>query len=496
MSSTGIASRPTVIRTLTAATMAGLDYAAAAEMSDRELAKALFPQGESAKPTYTQPDYEWVHRELAKPHVTQELLWGEYCEKCRNAGTTPYQLTQFKKYYREWAAQTKATMHLNRKPGELMEVDWAGQTATVVDDETGEPVDAYVFVAVLPYSGFGYVEAFWNRDQSAWITAHVNAYEYFGGVTRILVPDNLKTGVTKHTKIELVLNRSYQEMAEHYGTAIIPTRVRTPKDKATVEGMVGIISTYILAAIRNQKFFALAELNAEIRDRLHKFNHKPFQRKDGSRANLFAEERQFLLPLPVTPFELSEWKKATVQFNYHVLADSHYYSVPYEYIKREVDVRLTRKVIEVFYGGSRVCSHVRLYGKRELYSTSNEHMPPSHQEYARWSGERFRSWAAKIGTNTAAVVESILTGYKIEQQGYRTAMSLLNLSKQFSEKRLEAACARALDYTPRPSFKTIQTMLKSGSDKTDDEPQAPPEASRFSFTRGSEYYKGGCGDAE
>jgi transposase len=491
-----LVSRTTVIRALTAATAVGLDYATVVELSDRELAKALFPRDENSKPTYATPDYEWVHQELAKPHVTQELLWGEYCEKCRDAGTIPYQLTQFKKYYREWAAQTKATMHLNRKPGELMEVDWAGQTTTVIDDETGEPIDAYVFVAALPYSGFGYIEAFWNREQPSWIAAHVNAYEYFGGVTRILVPDNLKTGVTKHTKKELVLNRSYQEMAEHYGTAIIPTRVRTPKDKATVEGTVGIISTYILAAIRNQKFFSLAELNTEIRERLHKFNHKPFQRKDGSRASLFAEERQFLLPLPVTPFELSEWKKATVQFNYHVLADSHYYSVPYEYIKREVDVRLTRNVIEVFYGGSRICSHVRLYGKRELYSTADEHMPPNHQEYAQWSGARFRSWAAKIGSNTAAIIETILTGCKVEQQGYRTCMALLNLSKQFSEERLEAVCARALDYTPRPSFKTIQTMLKSGRDKAENEPQTTSEVSKFSFTRGSEYYKGGRGDAE
>jgi transposase len=185
-----------------------------------------------------------------------------------------------------------------------------------------------------------------------------------------------------------------------------------------------------------------------------------------------------------------------VQFNYHILADGHYYSVPYEYIKREVDVRLTRKVVEVFYGGIRICSHVRSYGKRELYSTVDEHMPSNHREYAQWSGERFRSWAAKIGANTAAVIETILTGYKVEQQGYRTCMSLLNLSKQYSEARLEAACARALDYTPRPSFKAIQTMLKSGRDKTADEPQTTPEVSKFSFTRGSEYYKGGRVDAE
>ena len=186
--------------------------------------------------------------------------------KCRHQGELPYQETQFRKYYHEWATQTKATMHINRKPGELMEVDWAGTTAKITDNITGKELEAYVFVAVLPYSGYGYVEAFWDMTQSSWIAGHVSAYEYFGGVTRIIVPDNLKTGVIKNTKSEIVLNRTYQEMAEHYGTAIIPTRIRKPKDKATVEGTVGIVSTFILAAIRNDKFFSLSELNGVIRE--------------------------------------------------------------------------------------------------------------------------------------------------------------------------------------------------------------------------------------
>jgi transposase len=488
------ASRTTVRRILAQAEMLELSYEAASALSDRELLKALFPDGGNV-PAFTMPDYDWVHRELTRPGVTLQLLWFEYCDKCRDAGETPYQLTQFKKYYREWAAQTKATMHLNRKPGELMEVDWAGQTAAIIDDETGEPIDAFVFVAVLPYSGYGYVEAFLDRAQPSWIAAHVNAYEYFGGVTRILVPDNLKTGVTKHTRRELVLNRSYQEMAEHYGTAILPARVGAPKDKATVEGTVGTISTYILASIRNQKYFTLAELNADIRQRLHKFNHKPFQRKDGSRAIIFAEERQFLMPLPKRAYELAQWKKATVQFNYHIQADEHFYSVPFEYIKREVDVRLTRNVVEVFCDGSRICSHVRLYGKREPYSTQEAHMPPNHQEYIRWNGDRFRTWAAKIGPSTAVVVEAILSGYKVEQQGYRTCMSLLKLSEQFTSERLESACVYALSYTPRPSYKTIQTILKSGRDKVTEEHQ-PAEAYEYGFTRGPGYYGGGSNDAE
>jgi hypothetical protein len=286
----------------------------------------------------------------------------------------------------------------------------------------------------------------------------------------------------------VVLNRSYQEMAEHYGTAIIPARVYTPKDKATVEGTVGIVSTFILAAIRNQKFFTLRELNEVIRERLHVLNHKPFQKKNGSRASLFAEERTSLLPLPKSSFEMSAWKSAKVSFNYHIEVEGRFYSVPFEYIKRQVDVRITRNTVEVFYEGTRICSHVRLYDTKEKYSTQEAHMPPNHQKYVQWNGERFRQWAAKIGSNTVTVVESILTGYKLEQQGYRACMALLKLSDQYSPERLEAACARGLFYTPRPSYKSIQTILKSGQDMPAKEPETPPVPSEFGFTRGADYY--------
>ena len=328
-------------------------------------------------------------------------------------------------------------------------------------------------------------------EQENWICAHVNAYNFFGGVARILVSDNLKTGVTKNTKTELTLNRTYQEMAEHYGTAVIPTRVRKPKDKAVVESVAGIVSTFILAAIRNQRFFTLRELNDAIRESLHLLNHKPFQKKDGSRATLFAEERQFFLPLPVRAFEMSVWKVATIQYNYHVNADYQFYSVPFEYIKRKVDVRLTRSTVEVFLEGIRICSHVRLYGYQGQYSTVEAHMPPNHKQYTQWNSERFRNWAVKIGVNTAAVVEGILTGYKAEQQGYRACMALLKMSGQYSPERLQAACTKALRYTPRPPYKTIQTILKTGQDKIGDENAAPPTPSEFGFTRGADYYRKG-----
>lgn len=480
-------SRPTVIAVLQKAANQGLDWQTAEGLSDRDLTARLFPP-ESDKPGYKMPDYEYVHREMAKSGVTLQLLWFEYCDQCREHGEIPYQLTQFKKYYRDFVVKTKATMHIDRKPGEIMEVDWAGQTAEIVDTDTGAAIDAYVFVSALPYSGYAYVEAFLSQNQEAWIAAHVNAYSFFGGVTRILVPDNLKTGVVKNTRIETVLNKTYQEMAEHYGTAIIPARVKTPKDKATVEGSVGIISTWILAAIRNQRFLSLRELNAVIKERLHTFNHKPFQKKDGSRAVLFAEERAFLLQLPVRAFELATWKIATVQYNYHIGADGQNYSVPYEYIKQKVDVRLTRNVVEVFFEGNRVCSHVRLYGRTGQYSTTEAHMPPNHQQYTQWNGERFRGWAGKIGANTTAVVEAILSCHKVEQQGYRACMALLKLSDQYTPERLEAACAKALGYTPRPSFKSVQAILKSGQDRVSNETATPTEPSEFSFTRGADYY--------
>ena len=274
-------SRTTVITVLKKAGEQGLTQSKAEKLSNRELGDLLFPS-EKGKPTYKVPDYDYIHREMAKSGMTMQLLWFEYCDACTAAGEIPYQLTQFKKYYRDFLAQTKATMHINRRPGETLEVDWAGQTAGLTDTDTGEIIPAYIFVATLPYSGYSYVEAFLDRKQEAWTTAHVNAYQFFGGTTRILVPDNLKTGVSKVTKSETVLNRVYQEMAQHYDTAVIPARVKSPKDKASVEGCVGVISNWILAAIRNQQFLSLYELNLVIRQKLHAFNRKPFQKKDGS----------------------------------------------------------------------------------------------------------------------------------------------------------------------------------------------------------------------
>jgi transposase len=480
-------SRQTVVTALQRAAEQELTYQSISGLSDHDLFKVLYPP-ESSQSNYKMPDYEQVHREMVKSGVTLQLLWMEYCDQCRTANEIPYQLTQFKKYYRDYVVKTKATMHISHKPGEIMEVDWAGQVAEVTDNETGEIITAYIFAAVLPYSGYAYVEAFLNQDQEAWILAHINAYRFFGGVTRILVSDNLKSGVIKNTRDEIVLNKSYQEMAEHYGTAIIPTRVRAPKDKATIEGTIKHVSNFILAAIRNQRFFTLHELNGVIKERLHALNHRQFHKKDGNRASLFSEERASLLPLPTREYEHATWKIATTQYNYHISVDGQYYSVPHEYIKRKVDVRLTRSVVEVFFERNRICSHVRLYGRQGQYSTQEAHMPPNHQQYTQWNGERFRNWAARIGPNTAAVVEIILTNCKVEQQGYRACMALLKLSDNYTPQRLETACDKALFYTARPSYKTVHAILKSGQDKISKTSAAPFEPSVSGFVRGADYY--------
>ena len=482
--------RNTVTRTLARAQENGLTWEKARSMSQQEVSLKLFPV-ETGATTYKMPDYEHVHREMQKSGVTLSLLWVEYCEQCRQNGELPYKSTQFNKYYADFVHKTKATMHLEHKPGETMQVDWAGQTAALVDTDTGELIAAYVFVAVLPYSGYAYVEAFLDMKQEAWIVAHVNAYRFFGGVTRILTPDNLKTGVVKNTRYEVVLNKAYQELAEYYGTAVIPARPRTPKDKAFVEGSVGVVSTWIIAALRNQQFLSLRELNQAISEKLDEFNHKPFQKKEGSRAALFKEERLFLLPLPAVPFELAVWKVATVQYNYHISVEHMNYSVPYEYIKQQVDVRLTRSTVEIFFSGNRISSHPRLHGRPNQYSTVDAHMPPDHQEYLQWNGERFLRWAEQIGAHTAAVVKLLLTANKVEQQGYKSCMVLLKLTDKYSTSRLEAACKKALSFTPSPSLKVIQSILKSGQDQLlEQEPKATTSvASSYSFTRGADYYR-------
>ena len=485
-------SRNTVATVLKRASECNLTWENADGMSDSKLSNILYPPN-TQKPVYRMPDYAYVEKELKRSGVTLNRLWLEYCEQCRSAGEIPYKSTQFNKYFNDYLVKNSATMHINHKPGEIMQVDWAGDKAGVVNTDTGEIMPAYLFVAVLPYSGYAYVESFFSMNQECWTTAHVNAYKYFGGVAKIIQCDNLKTGVIKHGRDEVELNQSYRDLAEHYNTAIMPCRVRSPKDKAMVEGTVGVVSTFILAALRNRQFLSLSELNNAVWERLYDFNHKPFQKRDGCRASAFEEEKPFLSPLPSTSYELATWKIATVGPNYHISVDGMNYSVPYEYIKQKVDVSTTRNTIEVFFDGNRICSHIRLYGRMNQYSTTEDHMPPNHQKYLQWDSKRFIDWASKIGENTVTVVSAILSSYKIEQQGYKSCMGLLKLADKYTPQRLEAACRKALTYTPLPSFKNVKAILISGQDSVESglTEKRPDNSSEHGFTRGDSYYKGG-----
>lgn len=483
-------SRNTVSKVINQAKKFDLRWPMPESMDNEKICKLLFPADE-LNTSYQIPDYDYIHKELAKSGVTLSLLWHEYSEGCRIGNTIPYKYSQFCYLYHNYARKTKATMRIKHKPGEKLEVDWAGQTAVVKDNITGESIKAYVFVATLPYSGYSYVEAFLSMNMESWIQAHINCFTFLNGATRILVPDNLKTGVDHVKKHDSIINKTYNDLAGYYDTAVIPARVRHPKDKASAECSVGIISTWIIAALRNQTFFSIQKLNQAIKKKLIEFNAKPFQKKEGSREIIFKDEEQdMLLALPTQLYEMSNWLKFTVPFNYHISINKMYYSVPYEYIGYYVDVRVTNKIIEVFYKDCRIASHVKLTGKTDQYQTNPEHMPQNHQKYQQWNTESIIKWAEDIGEHTTIVVKSILSACRVEQQGYRACISLMKSADKYSVQRLENACQRALSYTPNPGYKSVLTILKTGSDKLSNisEPIKSNQAEEFEITRGSDYY--------
>lgn len=410
-------------------------------MTDAALEELLFPKSDNVLSTKRKPDFDYIRKELLRNGVTKKLLWTEYMEQCRLNGDEPLMYSQFCYYIQQDEQKRRATMHINRKPGEQIEVDWAGDPAFITDPDTGEATKAYIFVGVLTYSQYAYVEAFTDEKQQSWINAHIHMYQYFGGVARILVPDNCKTAVIRAARRqEPEINEVYQEMAQHYGTAIIPARIRSPKDKPNAEGTVGNISTWITAAIRNEQFFSLSELNKTILSKLKLFNERPFQKKNGSRSELFNnKEKPLLLPLPSKPYEIAEWKQATVQFNYHISVEGMMYSVPYEYLKRKVNVRVTATTIEIFYNHTRIASHLRITGRKGQYSTMIEHMPESHRKYLEWNGDRFRQWAKGIGSNVYQTIDAMLNSRPVEQQAYRGCMSLLKLADKYNAAKLEKA---------------------------------------------------------
>ena len=405
--------------------------------------------------------------------------------------------SQFCKLYSDYVDQHRLTMHLQHKPGDKCMVDWTGTTLSFYDTVTDEPYTCYLFVATLPFSMYCYAEACLTMKQEDWINAHVHMYEYFGGVTRILVSDNLKTGVISNKKNDdPVMNRCYQELADYYKTALLPARVLSPKDKAAVEGEVGKLTSHIIAKLKNRRCFSLTELNAEVRKLLDAYNRRDFQKKDGSRYSVFSnEEILFMQTLPGIPYEFSLWKTATVQLNYHVAFDNQYYSVPYAYVRKKVDIRSTKSLVEVFYQNTRVCSHRRLYGRKGQYDTNPDHMPENHRLYSEWNSERFLHWAGNIGPSTREVIEKIFASYRVEEQAYRGCLSLLKLADKYSTERLENACKVALKHIPIPRYRNIRLIMEAGQDLKESEektetPFSKDPVNRYTHLRGAFYYGG------
>lgn len=319
-------------------------------------------------------------------------------------------------------------------------------------------------MAVLGASNYCYAEATWSQTLPDWIASHTHALAFFGGVPQVVVPDNLKTGITKACFYEPDINPTYLDLANHYGAVVFPTRVRKPKDKAKVEAGVQIVEQWILARLRDHQFFSLQQLNRAIADLLKALNSKPFQKLPGSRKSMFETlERPALNPLPEQPYQYAEWKKASVNIDYHIEVDRHYYSVPHQLIKKNIDVRITSSIIERFYKSQRVASHIRSCHK-DHHTTVKEHMPKSHQKWAAWTPQRFIRWAAKIGPHTASLTEMVLNSRAYPQQGFRSCLGILRLAKTYGDDRLDAACQRAVAIGST-RYKSVASMLKHNLDQ-------------------------------
>jgi transposase len=477
-------SHSTVGEYLRRAQEAGLSWPLPADLGEDKLFELLFPNsaspGSRVIPT---PDWSLIHTELRKQGVTLRLLWVEY----REAQPDGYGYSQFCALYRQWAKRLKPSMRLSHKGGEKVFVDYAGQTVPIVDPNTGEIYAAQIFISVLGASNYTYAEAHESQALPDWIGAHVRMFAFFGGVPEIVVPDNLKAGVKHPCRYEPDLNPTYQDLAQHYGTAVIPTRVRKPKDKAKVEVGVQVVERWILARLRNHTFFNLADLNQAIRELLDELNTRPMEHLGRSRRQLFESlDQPALKPLPERPYEFAIWKKARVNIDYHIEFEKHYYSVSHTLIHKEVYVRATQSTIEIFFNNRRVASHRRTHAPGR-HTTLSEHMPPAHQKYLEWSPDRFTRWAQSIGPNTVQLVQALLDSRPHPQQAYRSCLGLLGLGSRYGEQRLEAACARALRAGIH-SYKGVKNILDAKLDQVEPEEAPTLVPKTHENIRGQTYY--------
>ena len=436
---------------------AGLSWPLPAELDDAELEARLFRGPESASGR-ARPDCARIHQELRRTGVTLLLLWTEY----REIHPDGYGYSQYCEIYRRWAKKLRPSMRQVHRAGEKAFIDFSGKKPRLVDRQTGEETPVELFVAALGASSYTYAEATLTQQLPDWIAAHRRMVEYFGGSSEIWVPDQLKSGVKRPCRYEPEVNRSYQDLAAHYGAVVIPARTYAARDKAKVESAVLVAQRWILARLRNRTFFELHELNAAIRELLEELNGRPMQKLGRSRRELWAElDRPALKPLPSSRYELAEWKRCRLNIDYHIDVEHHPYSVPYQLRGEEVEARYTASVVEVYYRGKRVASHVRRYDRQP--ATLAEHMPSSHRAHAEWTPSRLIHWAQKTGPATGRVVAQILESRPHPEQGYRACLGLMRLGRRHGHARLEAACERA-EHLRSFSYRTVENILSSKQD--------------------------------
>ncbi len=445
---------------LALAKVAQIQWPISVALSELELRQLLKPHADKVS-HYHKPDYASIHQELKRKGVTLLLLWQEYEQ---THGKKAYRYAQFCAKYRDWVDKQKPTMRQKHLAGEKLFVDYCGPTIDIIDPDTGEIKSAAIFVAVLGASNYTYAEATWDQTLPNFIASHVRTFEFLGGVPLLLVPDNLKAAVTKACRYEPKINATYEDLAQYYGTAVLPARPYKPKDKAKVENAVLVVERWILAKLRHQTFVGLAELNQAIKKLLHELNHRPFKQLPGTRASQFAAiDKPALNPLPKSAYTFATFKEARVHLDYHVQVADHYYSVPHALIKTLLTVRITQATVECFYQGERIASHRRSYRKGG-YTTLTEHMPRGHQQYADRSPARFLRWATDIGPYTQQIVEALLNQLVHPEQNYRACLGLLNATKPYGKHRLEAACQLAITIGS-PKRYSVLSILKRGLDK-------------------------------
>jgi len=477
----------TVGKTVSRARDAKLDWPQVEQLSEQALELKLY--GVPAPPIHDRPlpPMQYLHEELHKKGVTLQLLHLEYLESYPEG----YKYTQFCEHYRKWLKKRGLVMRQIHRAGEKLFVDYSGKKPHIVDRHTGECIEVELFVAVWGASNYTYAEASMSQKGPDWMASHVRAFEYFGGLSEVVVPDQLRSGVSRPCWYEPGIQRTYDEMARHYNTVIVPARPYKSRDKAKVEVGVQIAQRWILARLRKQTFFSLAELNDRIAELLEDLNSRMMRPYGKSRRELFQQlDQPVLKPLPERRFVYAEWKiDVGVNIDYHCDIKHHFYSAPYQLVRERVDAKIYALSVEIFHKGIRVATHARSF-KRGGFTTLTEHMPRAHREHLKWSPSRLIHWGSTVGPNTEKLIEAILNDRPHPEQGYRSCLGILRLHKQYETARLENACARALRFGGR-SYKNVATILKNGLDRLPlDGQRAAPYQLRLVHdnVRGAAYY--------